>query len=60
VFLDPNGRAIGVLSTVAIAPLAAANGVGDISRELDYLNSHTSLGVTLATGTEPFTPNGLT
>jgi hypothetical protein len=41
-FLDANGRAIGVLSTVAIAPLAASNGVGDISRdrlpELAYIS----------------------
>jgi len=59
-FLNVNGGAIGVLSTVAIAPLAASNGVGDIARELAYLNSHTALGVTLATGTEPFTPNRLT
>ena len=56
-FLDPSGQAIGVLSTVAIAPLAGSNGVGDVGRELAYLNSHTSLGVTLALGTEPFSPN---
>ena len=37
--------------------LAGSNGVGDIAHELAYLNSHTSLGVTLATGTEPFAPN---
>ena len=59
-FLNADGQAIGVLSTVAIAPLAGSNGVGDIGHELVYLNSHTSLGVTLATGTEPFTPNRLT
>jgi hypothetical protein len=53
-FLDASGQAIGVLSTVAIAPLAASNGVGDIAHELAYLNSHTSLAVTLANGTEPF------
>jgi hypothetical protein len=53
-FLNASGQAIGVLSTVAIAPLAASNGVGDIAHELAYLNSHTSLNVTLANGTEPF------
>jgi hypothetical protein len=58
-FLNANGKAIGVLSTVAIAPLAGSNGVGDIAHELAYLNSHTSLGVTLAAGTVPFTPNRL-
>ena len=58
-FLDANGDAIGVLSTVELAPLPGSNGVGDISRELAYLNSHTSMNVTLATGTEPFNPNRL-
>jgi hypothetical protein len=53
-FIDAQGRAFGVLSTVAIAPLAGSNGVGDVSRELSYLGSHTSFGVTLANGTEPF------
>jgi len=43
-----------VLSTVALAPLAGSNGVGDIGRELAYLASHTSFAVTLANGTEPF------
>jgi hypothetical protein len=53
-FLDAQGKALGVLSTVAIAPLPASNGVGDFSRELSYLNTKTSFSVTLATGTEPF------
>ena len=53
-FLNASGQAIGVLSTVAIAPLAGSNGVGDVGHELAYLNSHTSMSVTLANGTEPF------
>lgn len=54
-FLDANGRALGVLSTLQIAPLAGGNSVGDLSRELSYLNRHASLGsVQLARGTEPF------
>jgi len=53
-FLDGQGRALGVLSTVAIAPLPASNGVGDVSRELGYANGPGGLGVTLATGTEAF------
>ena len=54
-FLDSQGRAFGVLSTVAVAPFPASNGVGDLSRELAYLHAHTSFtGVTLVTGTEPF------
>jgi len=53
-FIDGQGRAFGVLSTVAIAPLPASNGVGDLNLELRYLNAHTSLGVTLVPGTAPF------
>lgn len=53
--LDANGRALGVLSTVTILPLAGSNGVGDLSRELAYLDSYGGLGaVHLATGTEAF------
>ena len=39
-FLDAQGRAIGTLSTVAIAPLPASNGVADLGRELSYAASH--------------------
>jgi hypothetical protein len=54
-FLDANGRALGTLSTLQIAPLAGSNGVGDVSRELSYMQSHSSFsGVQLALGTEPF------
>jgi hypothetical protein len=53
-FLNRSGQALGVLSTVAIAPLAASNGVGDLSRELAYLAAHSSLSATLQNGTEPF------
>jgi hypothetical protein len=56
-FLDANGNAFGVLSTVAIAPLPLSNGVGDLGLELAYLHSHTSFtGVQLVPGTQPFTP----
>jgi hypothetical protein len=59
-FLDRNGNALGVLSTVAIAPLALSNGVGDVGKELDYLRQHTAFtGVTLALGTTPFNGSGL-
>jgi hypothetical protein len=53
-FLDRSGRALGVLSTVALAPLPASNGVGDLSRELSYLAAHTPFTVALQNGTEPF------
>jgi hypothetical protein len=54
-FIDRQGRAFGVLSTVQIAPLAGSNGVGDVSREIAYMESHGGPDVTLANGTEPFT-----
>jgi hypothetical protein len=53
-FVDANGKALGILSTVAIAPLAGSNGVGDIAKELAYLHTHTSIGAQLVKGTEPF------
>jgi hypothetical protein len=54
-FLDAGGKAFGVLSTVAIAPLAGSNGVGDLANELGYLHAHTSFtGVNLVNGTEAF------
>jgi hypothetical protein len=54
-FLDKDGKAFGVLSTVAIAPLPASNGVGDLANELGYLHGHTSFtGVQLVNGTEAF------
>jgi hypothetical protein len=56
-FLNANGKAIGVLSTVTLAPLAGSNGVGDLAHELAYLHAHTKLRVTLVRGTEPFRPN---
>jgi hypothetical protein len=56
-FLDSAGRAFGVLSTVAIAPLAGSNGLGDLGRELEFARQHTGLaGLRLVPGTEPFTP----
>jgi hypothetical protein len=53
-FIDKQGRAFGVLSTLQIAPLAGANGVGDLSRELAYMRSHGGPDATLANGTEAF------
>jgi hypothetical protein len=32
-FMDANGGAIGILSTVQLAPLVGANGVGDLARK---------------------------
>ena len=59
-FLDANGKALGILSTVEIAPLAGSNGVGDVNLESQYLHAHSSFtNVTLVSGTESFNPNAL-
>ena len=39
-FLDAQGRALGDLSTLALAPLPASNNVSDLSHELAYMHSH--------------------
>jgi hypothetical protein len=57
-FLNGSGEAIGVLSTLQIAPLAGTNGVGDLGKELAYLRAHSSFGgIQLVRGTEPFKPS---
>ena len=54
-FLSSTGAAFGTLSTVAIAPLPASNGVSDLSLELGYARANSSLtGVSLVPGTQPF------
>jgi len=56
-FLDANGNALGVLSTVQLAPLAGSNGVGDLNHELNYAKAHSGIsGLALVPGTEPFAP----
>jgi hypothetical protein len=57
-FLNGAGEAIGVLSTLQIAPLAGTNGVGDIGKELAYLHANSSfVTLQLVDGTESFKPN---
>lgn len=58
-FLNSDGQALGTLSTVAIAPLPASNGVGDIGSELAYARNHGFPSLVLENGTEPFTPKVL-
>jgi hypothetical protein len=59
-FLNSTGQALGILSTVQIAPLAGSNGVGDVGRELAYAQAHSGIaGLTLANGTEPFNPSAM-
>jgi hypothetical protein len=57
-FLDSTGNAIGVLSTVQIAPLAGSNGVGDLAREITYMHANSGFGgANVAPGTQPFNPS---
>jgi hypothetical protein len=58
-FLNETGAAIGVLSTLQLAPLPATNGVGDLGKELAYMwaNAAGFSGVQLVPGTEPFKAN---
>jgi len=59
-FLNSNGVALGILSTVQIAPLVGSNGVGDLNRELDYMRAHSSFGgVRLALGNQAFNGNAV-
>ena len=55
-FIDDQGRALGTLSTVQLAPLAGSNGVGDLAKELAYAQANGQSGLSLALGTEPFSP----
>jgi hypothetical protein len=56
-FMDAKGRAFGVLSTVAVAPLPASNGLGDLYREVRYAQKHSGIaGLRLVAGTKPFDP----
>ena len=56
-FMSADGKALGVLSTVAIAPLAGSNGVGDLGKELAYAQASSGIaGLSLVNGTEPFNP----
>lgn len=54
-FLNSTGQAFGILSTVAIAPLAGSNGIGDLAKELAWTRSHTHLkNLHLVRGTQAF------
>jgi hypothetical protein len=56
-FLDSEGKAIGVLSTLALAPLPLSNNVSDLGLGLAYANaSGVVAGVELVNGTEHLSP----
>lgn len=54
--LDASGKAAGVLSTLALAPIPASNNYSDLARALSYAQSHGQSGLTVALGTEAFNP----
>ncbi|HEY3187022.1 MAG TPA: trypsin-like serine protease [Solirubrobacteraceae bacterium] len=54
-FIDAAGKALGILSTVQIAPLAGSNGVGDVAKEVAYMQSHGGPAASVVNGTEAFT-----
>jgi hypothetical protein len=53
-FMNATGDALGILSTVELAPIAGSNGVGTLAKELAYANGATGLGISVADGTTPF------
>jgi len=56
-FLSAGGKAVGVLSTLGLAPLPASNNIGDLGKELAWAQQNSGIkGLTLVKGTEPFTP----
>jgi hypothetical protein len=56
-FLSTDGRAVGVLSTLGLAPLPASNNIGDLGKELAFAQANSGIaGLQLVNGTEPFDP----
>jgi hypothetical protein len=56
-FVSADGKAIGVLSTLGLAPLPLSNNIGDLSKELAFAQANSGIaGLNLVPGTEPFSP----
>jgi hypothetical protein len=55
-FMDADGKAFGILSTLNLDPAPGTNGVGDLAKELAYANDNADLHVRLEKGTAPFHP----
>lgn len=56
-FVSADGKAIGTLSTLGLAPLPLSNNIGDLSHELAFAQQHSGIsGLALVNGTEPFSP----
>ncbi|MGI9018132.1 MAG: cell wall-binding repeat-containing protein [Euzebya sp.] len=59
-FLNSQGSAFGVLSTLEILPNPGSNGVSNLTRMLSYVLTHDGPAVTMADGTLIFDPDGAT
>lgn len=56
-FMTADGKAIGVLSTLGLAPLPASNNIGDLAKELAFAQANSGIsGLSLVPGTEAFAP----
>jgi hypothetical protein len=56
-FLSEDGKAVGTLSTIGLAPLPASNNIGDLAHELAFAQRHSGItGLALVPGTEAFAP----
>jgi len=56
-FMSAGGKAVGVLSTLGLAPLPASNNIGDLAKELAWAQANSGIsGLKLENGTEPFNP----
>lgn len=57
-FMDQDGRALGVLSTLSVLPLAGSNQVADLAKAVEYMKQYSDAfdAVNLVAGTVPFTP----
>lgn len=54
-FVSEEGKAIGTLSTLGLAPLPLSNNIGDLDRELRYAQANSGItGLDLVLGTEAF------
>ncbi len=56
-FISEDGKAIGTLSTLGLAPLPLSNNIGDLGKELAFAQAHSGIaGLKLVNGTEAFNP----
>ncbi len=56
-FLTEDGDAVGLLSTLNLAPLPVSNTITDLRRAMRYAERHGFPDLQLEPGTEQFTPN---